>query len=115
MRSLIIDGNRLMMHLADWWYSSFGQEETEDAKAIRAVMNEIENNLGEFRIEPKQPDSGSIDSEQLEIIKCKDCKHYKAKQGGLPWKDSRKYCNRSVTLVMNPDDFCSFAERKEDE
>ena len=50
MSDLIIDGNRLMMSLADWWYSSFGQEETEEAKAIRAVMDKVEESLDAFKI-----------------------------------------------------------------
>ena len=33
------------MHLTDWWYSSFGLEETDEAKAIRMVINEIEKML----------------------------------------------------------------------
>ena len=37
-----IDGDDLVMMLADWWYSSFGQEETEEAKAIREVMDKVE-------------------------------------------------------------------------
>lgn len=45
-----IDGDKLMMSLADWWYSSFGQEETEEAKAIKTVMDKVEESLGEFTI-----------------------------------------------------------------
>lgn len=43
---MTIDGNKLMMLLNDWWYSSFGyDEETEDSKAIKTVMDKIEKNL----------------------------------------------------------------------
>lgn len=38
----LIDGDALMMHLADWWYSSFGEDETDEAKAIYAVMDQVE-------------------------------------------------------------------------
>ena len=38
-----IDGDKLMMMLADWWYSSFGECETDEAKAIHAVMNQVED------------------------------------------------------------------------
>jgi hypothetical protein len=38
-----IDGDKLMMMLADWWYSSFGEDDTDEAKAIRAVMNQVED------------------------------------------------------------------------
>ena len=40
-----IDGDRLMMHLTDWWYSSFGQTETEESKAIKTVLDKIEQSL----------------------------------------------------------------------
>ena len=37
----MIDGNALVMWLTDWWYSSFGQEETEESKLIREVLDEV--------------------------------------------------------------------------
>lgn len=40
--SKMIDGNALIMSLTDWWYSSFGQEETEESKAIKTVVDEVE-------------------------------------------------------------------------
>ena len=49
MSDLIIDGNKLMMGLADWWYSSFGQEETEEAIAIRKVMDQVEKSLENYK------------------------------------------------------------------
>lgn len=49
-----IDGDKLMMWLADWWYSSFGQEETEEAKAIRAVMDKVEESLEKFEIRTQE-------------------------------------------------------------
>lgn len=48
----------------------------------------------------------------FEVIRCKDCKFYEFRQGGLPWNHSKKYCNRTASLRMNPDDFCSKGERK---
>ena len=50
----LIDGDRLMMHLTDWWYSSFGQTETEESKAIKTVMDKIEQTLGEFTLEKQE-------------------------------------------------------------
>lgn len=44
----LIDADKLMMSLADWWYSSFGQEETDEAKAIRAVMQQVEKSIDEM-------------------------------------------------------------------
>lgn len=51
--SRLIDADALMMSLADWWYSSFGEEETEDAKAIRAVMDKIEEGLSMLSAQPE--------------------------------------------------------------
>lgn len=51
-----IDGDRLMMHLTDWWYSSFGQAETDESKAIKTVMDKIEQTLGEFALEKQEAD-----------------------------------------------------------
>ena len=46
---MTIDGNKLMMSLNDWWYSSFGyDEETEDSKAIKTVVDKIEESLKDF-------------------------------------------------------------------
>ena len=42
----LVDADKLMMSLADWWYSSFGEEETDEAKAIRTVMDKIEQSIG---------------------------------------------------------------------
>lgn len=41
----LVDADKLMMSIADWWYSSFGEEETDDAKAIRTVMDKIEQSI----------------------------------------------------------------------
>ena len=46
----LIDADKLMMSLADWWYSSFGEEETDEAKAIRTVMDKIEQSIGEMTV-----------------------------------------------------------------
>lgn len=46
--SRTIDADKLMMHLTDWWYSSFGETETDESKAIRKVMDEVERSLGEL-------------------------------------------------------------------
>ena len=45
---MTVDGDKLMMWLSDWWYSSFGEEETEEAKAIRRVMDKVEESLSQF-------------------------------------------------------------------
>ena len=46
----LIDADKLMMSLADWWYSSFGQTETEESKAIKTVLDKIENSIDLFAV-----------------------------------------------------------------
>ena len=55
-----------------------------------------------------------LPSVQPEIIKCKDCRFYEFKQGSLPWNNSRRYCNRSVSLSTQENDYCSYAELREE-
>ena len=45
----MIDGHKLILHLNDWWYSSFGYEETEESKAIKKVIDEVERYVEQDR------------------------------------------------------------------
>ena len=51
---------------------------------------------------------------QPEIIRCKDCKHYTLK----PQVNSNhcyiRHCTRSALISSKPDDYCSWAERREE-
>ena len=49
------------------------------------------------------------------VVRCKDCKHYKPQKKSAHWENRANYCNRIVTIKMQPDDFCSYGERKDDE
>ena len=45
-------------------------------------------------------------------VRCKDCKHY------MLWEDSddKKTCAKSIGLmVSDPDDYCSYGERKDND
>jgi hypothetical protein len=47
-----------------------------------------------------------------EVVRCKDCKHY------MLWEDSedKRTCSKSIGLMISdPDDFCSYGERKDNE
>lgn len=46
----LVDADKLMMSLADWWYSSFGEEETDEAKAIRKVLDKVEQSIGAMTV-----------------------------------------------------------------
>ena len=42
------------------------------------------------------------------VVRCRDCKHYKPQKKSAHWENSANYCNRVVTIKVQPDDFCSY-------
>lgn len=48
------------------------------------------------------------------VVRCKDCKHYKPQKKSAHWENRTNYCNRVVTIKVQPYDFCSYGERKEE-
>ena len=48
-----------------------------------------------------------------EVVRCKDCKHYKPQKKSAHWENRTNYCNRIVTIKVQPYDFCSYGEPKE--
>ena len=64
---------------------------------------------------------GYVDAKQIseattidavEVVRCKDCKHYKPQKKSAHWDNRANYCNRIVTIKVQPYDFCSHGERK---
>ena len=51
----------------------------------------------------------------VEIVRCRDCKHYRPQKKSAHWENRANYCNRIVTIKTQPYDFCSYGERKDDE
>ena len=50
----------------------------------------------------------------VEVIRCKDCKHYKPRNyQSSRWSSKKPCCTRSACISVNENDFCSFGERKE--
>ena len=49
----------------------------------------------------------------VEIVRCRDCKHYRPQKKSAHWENSVNYCNRVVTIKTHPDDFCSYGEQKD--
>ena len=49
----------------------------------------------------------------VEVVRCRDCKHYKPQKKSAHWENRTNYCNRIVTVKVQPYDFCSYGERKE--
>lgn len=48
----LIDGDTLVMLLTDWWYASFGQTETQESKAIKAVLDQVEIHVKKHGCKP---------------------------------------------------------------
>ena len=46
------------------------------------------------------------------VVRCKDCKYYKAQKQSVNWKNKKKYCCRVVALKVNENDYCSYGKRK---
>ena len=64
---------------------------------------------------------GYVDTKQIanaptidavEIVRCRDCKHYRPQKKSAHWENRANYCNRIVTIKVQPYDFCSHGERK---
>ena len=51
----------------------------------------------------------------VKVVRCKDCKHYKPQKKSAHWENRANYCGRIVTIRVQPDDFCSYGERKDDD
>ena len=49
----------------------------------------------------------------VEIVRCRDCKHYMPQKKSAHWENRANYCNRIVTIKTQPYDFCSYGERKD--
>ena len=48
----------------------------------------------------------------VEVVRCKDCKHYKPQNKSAHWEHKVPYCMRLVAVKVKPDDFCSYGERR---
>ena len=49
----------------------------------------------------------------VEVVRCKDCEHYKSHSPSVHWHTSRLYCMRTAAVCVKKDDFCSYGKRKE--
>lgn len=49
----------------------------------------------------------------VEVVRCKDCKHYHPRCQSVHWQGKKNMCCRSANVHTKPDDFCSYGERKD--
>ena len=83
----------------------------------RYTEREMEGNLVFAVCEIKQDFADMISNvptvDAVPVVRCRDCKHYKPQKKSAHWEHRAYYCNHVVTIKMQPDDFCSYGERKD--
>ena len=89
-----------------------------DADALKTKAIRCETfNLYDAPIFLKAVGTKEIDKaptiDAVEIVRCKDCKHYMPQKKSAHWENRASYCNRIVTIKVRPNDFCSYGERKD--
>ena len=72
-------------------------------------MGNLVDRLGEYEDKAEQ----SVDA--VEVVRCKDCKHYKPQNQGTHRACTTPYCMRVVAAKVSADDFCSYGERKDND
>ena len=83
----------------------------------RYTEREMEGNLVFAACEIKQDFADMLGNfpavDAVEVVRCRDCKHYKPQKKSAHWENRANYCNRVVTIKVQPYDFCSYGERKD--
>lgn len=55
----------------------------------------------------------------VKVVRCKDCKHYRNHPNGLCYLHTEPYDNKQSfkgeAVCVEPDDFCSYGERKDND
>ena len=90
----LIDTNTLLRHKRKMSGADFGGEFWDEA----VLTSDIKN-------------ATTVDA--VPIVRCKDCKHYRPQKESAHWENRANYCNRIVTIKVQPYDFCSHGERKD--
>ena len=83
-------------------------------RLIDAYALEDEFGISDEDLVAKEAIRAAPTVDAVEIVRCKDCKHYKPQKKSAHWENRANYCNRVVTIKVQPDDFCSYGERKEE-
>ena len=77
-----------------------------------ALMYEANSDGAYGYVDAKQiSEAHTIDA--VEVVRCKDCKHYRPQKKSAHWENRANYCNRIVTIKVQPYDFCSYGEQKD--
>ena len=90
----LIDANTLLRHKRKMSGADFDGEFWDEA----VLASDIKN-------------APTVDA--VPVVRCKDCKHYRPQKKSAHWENRANYCNRIVTIKVQPYDFCSHGEQKE--
>ncbi len=55
-----------------------------------------------------------IEGEEEDVVRCKDCKHYRPRNISAHWEHKALCCARSAWIKFPEDGFCSYGEREGD-
>ena len=77
-----------------------------------SLKNKIKSLCYKGELSEKERDR-IIQALEQEQRDCKTCKYYTGKTGGRISK-TKRYCNRTATINMHPDDFCSRWDKREE-
>ena len=90
----LLDANALLRHKRKMSGADFGGEFWDEAVLTSDIKNAPTVNA-------------------VEVVRCKDCKHYRPQKKSAHGENRANYCNRIVTIKVRPYDFCSYGERKD--
>ena len=86
------------------YYKSFN-----DVRNLEKRRNDVEKICKSFVHRDSVKKSPTVDA--VEVVRCKDCKHYKPQNVVPRHHGTVNYCKRVVTLKMPPEGFCCYGER----
>ena len=81
--------------------------ECDNANGTRCLACWVEDMNGEIVNAPA--------ADVVEVVRCKDCIHYKPQKQSAHWSNSVPYCCRVTTVKVTPNSFCSYGERRSDD
>lgn len=90
----LIDADVALRHKRKMSGADFGGEFWDEAVLVSDIIN-----------------ASPVDA--VEVVRCKDCKHYRPQKKSAHWENRADYCGRIVTIKVQPYDFCSYGERKD--
>lgn len=103
MKKRLIDANALLLEIEEELAHESPFFNTEQNKLIDCGLRIA---AGDIRHQP------TVDA--VEVVRCKDCKHYHPMKPYPSYNGSVNYCCRSGYIKVSDNDFCSYGEKREE-